>query len=221
MTAAELINHMIPPLKLSDTTEMALNWMKEFRLDQLVVAENDIYKGIISEDILLEDNEKDKPISGYELEYPEIFALPKNHFYDVIKLANLHDLHVLAVVDEERKLLGIISINDTATTTAQLFASHDPGGILVLSLRHNDYSLSTISRLIEENEVKVLSSFVVTDERDPALLKLTLKLNKEDLSRVIATLERHQYTIIAQFHESEFLNNDKDRLDMLFRYLNI
>jgi len=102
-----------------------------------------------------------------------------------------------------------------------MFANQATGGILVLSLKEIDYSLAEISRLIESNETKILSSFVAVDEYDSAMIKLTLKLNKTDLSRVIATLERFSYKIIAQFQETELLSNDKERLDLLLRYLNI
>ncbi|WMJ72572.1 CBS domain-containing protein [Cytophagaceae bacterium ABcell3] len=221
MTAEELINHMMPPLKPSDTTAMALNWMKEFRVEQLVLVDNGTYKGIISEETLLGANDSEKPLSEYPLQHEEVYATPQAHFYELIKLAGQHKLQLLAVVDDDKKFLGIISINDTASATAQLFASQSPGGILVLAVRQRDYSLAEISRLVEENGVKILSAFVMDDENEPDLLKLTLKLNKEDLSRVIATLERYQYAIVAHFQESDFMNNDKERLDLLFRYLNI
>lgn len=40
MIAEELINQMIPPLKVSDSAEKAKKWMEEFRLTQLPVVEN-------------------------------------------------------------------------------------------------------------------------------------------------------------------------------------
>jgi acetoin utilization protein AcuB len=63
---------------------------------------------------------------------------------------------------------------------------------------------------------------MVEDPLDKGKIKLTLKINQEDLSRVIATLERFNYRIIARYQESRTdPNNEKERLDMLMRYLNI
>lgn len=221
MIAEELINQMIPPLKTSDSAKKAIAWMDEFRIAQLPVIENNTYKGLLSEDTILESGDLSQEVSSLRLESEEVFVNPNTHFYDVVKLAMKNKLQLVAVVEEDKKFLGVISVNDTATAIAQMFASQGPGGILVLSLKENDYSLAQISRLVEANDAKILSAFVVSDETDPQLIKLTLKLNKSDLSRIIATFERYDYKIIANFQESELLSNDRERLDLLFRYLNI
>lgn len=222
MTAEELINQMIPPLKAGDKGQQALNWMHEFRVNQLPVIEDDLsYVGLISENTILESSDADKTVKEYTLEARDIYAVPSMHFYDVIKLALKNNLQVVAVVDEDKKFMGIISVNDTTSAIAQMFASQGPGGILVLSMKENQYSLAEISRLVESNEAKIISSFIANDDFDPSLIKVTLKLNKSDLSRIIATLERYDYRIIAQFQETELLSNDKERLDLLLKYLNI
>jgi predicted transcriptional regulator len=57
MIAEELINHMLPPLKLTDEASKAVAWMEEFRCSQLPVIENEKFLGFISEDIILERND--------------------------------------------------------------------------------------------------------------------------------------------------------------------
>ena len=222
MTAEELINQMIPPLKATDKGRQALNWMEEFRITQLPVIEEDLsYIGLISEGTILDSQDAEKPIKEYLLEFADNFAPSSMHFYDVIKLAMTNKMQIVAVVDENKKFRGVISVNDTTAAIAQMFASQGPGGILVLSMQENQYSLAEISRLIESNNAKIISSFIVNEELEASMIKVTLKLNKTDLSRIIATLERYDYKIIAQFQETELLSNDKERLDLLFRYLNI
>jgi acetoin utilization protein AcuB len=222
MIAEELINQMIPPLKTTDAAQQALNWMEKFRVSQLPVIDNDLsYKGLITENTILEAGDTDKIISDLNIEFGDIYASPQTHFYDVIKLAIKNKLQLIAVVSEDKKFIGVISVNDTSSAIAQMFASQGQGGILVLSLREKDYSLSEVSRLVESNDAKILSAFVVEDDLDASNIKLTLKLNKSDLSRLIATFERYDYKIIAKFQETELLSNDKERLDMLLRYLNI
>jgi acetoin utilization protein AcuB len=222
MTAEELINQMIPPLKTTDKGRQALNWMDEFRITQLPVIEEDLsYAGLISENTILDSGDAEKSIKEYLLEAGDKFAPVSMHFYDVIKLAMKNKMQIVAVVDENKKFKGAISVNDTTAAIAQMFASQGPGGILVLSMQENQYSLAEISRLIESNDAKIISSFIVNEDLDPSMIKVTLKLNKSDLSRIIATLERYDYRIIAQFQETELLSNDKERLDLLLKYLNI
>jgi acetoin utilization protein AcuB len=222
MIAEDLINQMIPPLKTGDAAQQALNWMEKFRLTQLPVIDSDVsYKGLISENTILEAGDTDKKISELELEFADVYASPHTHFYDVIKMAIKNKLQLVAVVDNNKKFAGVISVHDTSSAMAQMFASQGAGGIIVLSMTERNYSLAEISRHVESNDIKILSAFVVEDEQDPSMIKVTLKFNKSDLSRLVATFERYNYKIIAKFQETELLSNDKERLDMLLKYLSI
>jgi hypothetical protein len=62
---------------------------------------------------------------------------------------------------------------------------------------------------------------VSPDEMDLHDIKLTLKINTTDLRHIIATLERFQYRITAQFQEAGEVKSDQDRLDMLLKYLDL
>ena len=81
---------------------------------------------------------------------------------------------MVAVLNPDQTYCGVITVQDTLTSFAQTAAVHLPGGILVLAMNHTDYSLAEISRLIEENHAKILSSIVKEDPLDPAKLRLTL-----------------------------------------------
>lgn len=221
MLAEEFINQMIPPLKLNDSSQTALNWMEVFHLTQLAVVDERMFKGIIDEESILEKNNPDLPISEYLLSYKDVSVKSSSHYYDVINLASKNHLELVPVIGETNEYLGVISVNETSVAIAKMFASQGPGGIIVLAMKEIDYSLAQISRLIEANDTKILSVFVTDDTKKNSFVKVTLKLNRVDLTRVIATLERYDYRIIAQFQETDVENTDKDRLDMLFKYLNI
>jgi acetoin utilization protein AcuB len=222
MIAEDLINQMIPPLKTGDAAQQALNWMEKFRLSQLPVIDSDIiYKGLISENTILDAGDTDKKISELTLDFPDAYVSPNTHFYDIIKMAIKNNLQLVAVVGPEKKFIGVISINDTSSAMSQMFASQGAGGIIILSMKERDYSLTEISRHVESNDIKILSAYVVEDDQDPSMIKVTLKFNKSDLSRLVATFERYNYKIIAKFQETELLSNDKERLDLLLKYLSI
>lgn len=221
MVAEDLINEMIPPLKLSDSGEKAKHWMEELRLSQLPVVDKNIFQGLLLEDTLLDAENLNKKISEFRLDYKDLNVLPGTHYYDVVKLATRNKLQILPVINESKKFLGVVSLNETANAIAQMFASQGPGGILLLSMKDQDYSMAQISRLIESNDCKILSSFVVTNENASGQVNLTLKLSKIDLGRTVATLERYGYNVVAQFYETELVNNDQERLDLLMKYLNM
>ena len=221
MIAEELINHMIPPLKLKDDAHKAILWMEELRSNELPVVDDERFKGIITEEIILEQNDVDKLISDFELENTDCVVSKDSHFYDVLKVSSAQDAKMVGVVDAEGKYVGVITVQDTVTAFAQSAAVQVPGSILVLSLNSIDYSLAEISRLIEENNAKILSSSVKEDDFDASKLRLTLKINQLDLSKVVATLERFGYKIIARFQETKVNDNQKERIDMLLKYLDI
>lgn len=221
MIAEELINQMIPPLKMYDTVEKALRWMDEFRVNELPVVSNRKYLGLATEHNLIELDDRSQPLKEVTLEYQEVHVQQHQHFYDVMEAAIKNKIQVVTVFDDEQDYIGIITINDTLAAFGQMSALQGQGSILVLSMPERDYSLAQISRLIEEENVKVLSAYVSPDELDPYQIKLTLKLNASDLTRIIATLERFEYRITAQFSDGAKYDVGRDRLDMLLKYLDI
>lgn len=221
MVAVELINHMIPPLKLTDDGHKAIVWMEELRMNQLPVIEKGVFKGFITEDIILERNESKIPISEYSLDGIDCFVTSDQHFYDVLKAASDHDLQMVAVLNQEGHFEGVIALEDTINAFAESTAVQEPGAILVMIMNQRDYSLAELSRIIEAEDVKILSSTVNNDPKDYAFLRVTLKLNKTEVSHVTASLERFGYKIIGRFQEEELKSNDQERFDLLMRYLNI
>lgn len=221
MIAEDLINHMIPPLKGSDDAHKAIVWMEEFRCTYMPVVEENKLLGFISEGIILETNEIEKTVKDFNLVGLNCYVHLDTHFYDILKVAAENKLQMVAVLNEEQNYSGVITVQDTLTSFAQSAAVQLPGGILVLSMNYADYSLSEISRLIEENHAKILSSIVKEDPLDHGKLRLTLKINQVDLSRVVATLERFSYKVIGRYQETKPIPAEKDRIDMLLRYLDI
>lgn len=221
MTAEELINHMIPPLKRTDDAHKAIIWMEELRCNQLPVVHDGKFIGLLSEELILEENEIEKKVGDFELIGQKCVVKKGSHFYEVLKNASEFHVQTVGVVDEEDKYVGAITVQDTITAFAQSAAVQLPGGIIVMSVNQIDYSLGQIARLVEENNAKVLSSSVKIDELDPNKLKVTIKINRLELNHIVATLERFGYKIIARFQETNIQDAERDRLDMLLKYLDI
>jgi acetoin utilization protein AcuB len=221
MIAEELINHMIPPLKVTDDAHKAIVWMEEFRCNHLPVVDGGLLLGFISEEIILESNDIEKCLADFDLVGKECVVGLDSHFYDILRIAGEYKLQIVAVVNESNQYVGVITVQDMMTSFAQTAAVQMQGGILVLSMDLIDYSLAEISRYIEENNAKVISSTMVEDPLDKGKIKLTLKINQQDMSRIVATLERFGYRVIGRYQENRRDDDNKDRLDMLMKYLNI
>lgn len=221
MIAEELINQMIPALKPSDTAEKAIIWMEELKTNQLPVIENRMFKGFISEDIILECNDLDRKIGDFMLLSENCYVNEDQHLFDIIRLAQECESELVAILSTEGKFMGVSRHEDTMKAFSNTLAVQGQGGILVLEMRFMDYSMAEISRLIESDDAKILGSYLSQNHKDQEFVFLTLKLNKEDLTTVVATLERFDYKIVAKFHESNTVETERERLDNLLNFINI
>ena len=221
MIAEELINEMIPALKPTDTAEKAILWMEELKTNQLPVIEERTFKGLISEDIILESNDLDRKIGDFMLLSENCYVHEDQHLFDIIRLAQECDSELVAIVNSKGEFMGVSRHEDTMKAFSNTLAVQGQGGILVLEMRYMDYSMAEISRLVESDDAKILGSYLSQDNKDPNMVYLTLKINKEDLTTVVATLERFDYKVVAKFHESNNIETERERLDNLLNFINI
>lgn len=221
MTIAEIINHDLPILKPSDTVGKALNWMEENRIGQLVVVDAGKYAGIVSEDILM-DYDEDMQLSDVMLQFSEITLSDYQHIYESLGLISKYSLQVIGVIDEEENFVGIITASEVYTKFGELLGSQEPGAVLVISIKNRDYSLAEISRLVESDNAKILSSYFTGNtylNNDSA--NLTLKINRESITSIVATLERFGYTVEASYAHEPIESIEQERYNMLMKYLSV
>ena len=220
MLAEELIVDNIPPLKPSDTGETALNWMDDFKVTHLCVVENEQYLGTISENDILSITDIGESLSKHKEMFNPVYVKQSQHIFEVVKVVNDHQLSIIPVLDEHEQYIGAITIAQLMNIIADMPVANGPGGIIVLELNYNDYSLAHISSIIEENDTKILGTFV-TSHPDSTKIQLTIKVNNIDIASIIASLQRHEY-VITFFNQSSDAGVDlRDRFDSFMNYMNI
>ncbi len=220
MLAKDLITDEIPPLKTSDTGLMVINWMDEFKVSHLPIVNNHEYLGLISDTDILDLNITDEEIVKHKLSLIRPFVFENQHVYEVIKMFSNLKLTVLPVLDQNQNYIGLIPLTALLQQFATLAATREPGGIVILEMNVHDYSLSQIAQIIESNDGKILSCYV-NSIVDSTKIEVTLKINKEDLSGILQTFYRYNYTVKASFHQSEFSDDMKNRFDSFMNYINI
>lgn len=218
MVASELISTLIPPLKASDSIQQALDYMADFKVNHLPIVDDTRFLGLLSEDDLIDETDGNEPVSAITLSLINPYVIENQHIYDVIKALSEQKLSVLAVLDEKLNYLGVICVEDIVDHLASLTAATDPGGIIVLEIANRDNSLAHIAQIVESDNAQILSSYV--DELpNSSKLSITIKVNKVDITQIVASFLRYDYQVLATFNHTNQKSNGADRYDSLMNYL--
>lgn len=220
MLAEELIVDNIPPLHPDDSGERALQWMDEFKVTHLSVVENNNFLGTISESDVLGMSDAGENVGQYRDLYNPTFVTQSQHIFEVVKVVNDHLLSIIPVLDAQEHYKGSITIAQLMKIIADMPVANNPGGIIVLELNVHDYSLHTISGIIEENNALILGTFI-TSHADSTKMQLTIKVNKTDIGSIIASLQRHDYNITFFGDDSDVGDDLRDRYDSLMNFINL
>jgi hypothetical protein len=221
MQAYEFINNLIPPLKPKDKVRMALSWMEEIRTNVLPVVDQGRFKGLVSDVLIYTINNSEMEIGDLSLDSLGCFVYRDKHIYDVMRVASEFKTNMVAVLDRENNYMGVVTLEDAIGAFADSLSIQSQGSVIVLSMFMTDYSMFEISRIIEGENAKILSSFITNDPLDDSKIKLTLKLDKTELRHIKATLERFGFKLIDHFQEETSVSGEQDRIDNLLRFLNI
>jgi predicted transcriptional regulator len=220
MYAQELISDVITPVKSTDSIQKAIDKMAEFRVSHLPIIDNNQYIGLISDYDILEIHDHSLPTAALSLSLYSPFVLEEQHIYDVIRLFYEQKLSLIPVLDTNKNYTGLISINTIIDYLATLTSAKEPGGIIVLEVDNRNNSLSHIAQIVESDNAQILSSFVESFP-DSTRIEITLKLNRTEISSIIASFLRYNYVVKATFNDIKSYEGSSDRYDQLMNYLDI
>ena len=219
MQALTLISSTITPLKTNHSGEDSLKKMDQFRVNHLPIVKNNFYLGIISDKEINNWESKKDAISEHIPNIVSPHVLENQHLFDIIETVEKNNLSVVPVLDEKQLYLGVITNRKLLYTIAKSAAIQSIGGVIVIRLSENDYSLTEISSIIESESYKILSSHV-TSIPNSTQMEITIKTNKSNISSLVKSLKRHGYEIAASYKEDEIDKDFTDRYNHLMRFLN-
>lgn len=221
MLAEKLISEVITSVPPTEKGQKVLNQMDLYRVSHMPVVDDNRYLGLISDKIIYDLNLLEEPIKKEQDKFNTSHVHKDQHIFEVAALMYKLKLSVIPVLGSDHDYRGAITLYELARRFARFFSLQEVGGVIVLEVNINDYSLAHISRIIEENETKILSSFL---DRIPGTqnLDVVLKLDKEDLSPVIQALNRYDYNVKGVYLDHSMLNDlYQDRYDQFMKFMNI
>ncbi len=219
MRARDILSNLIMPLKPTDPGSLALNWMEDIGVVHLPVVDKDHYLGLVKNADIYSQKDADEPLNISKVPLHRFYVQTDAHFFDVLRLADSEKLSVVPVLDHHNHYKGSITQSEIIRAMANFTSVTQPGGIIVLEINTQQYSLSEIARIIEANDAKVLHA-AVTSSPESTQLEVTIKVSVMNLSSIIQTLNRYDYIIKSSFaEESQYDSLLNERFESLMRFL--
>lgn len=220
MLANTLISNEISPLRTSDTGIEALRMMEEYRVNHLPVVSDTSLLAIVSEDDVLEYENPEEAIGAMPLSHSRPYVNDHQHILEVYRVMFLQKLTLVPVLNKSEGYLGSIVLADLMTHLGNYDTFQNPGGIIVLGINTRDYSPGEITRIVESNDALLLGLFT-NSLPDTTRMTVTLKINKLDITPVLQTFYRFNYTVAASFGQNDYNDMLLERYDSLMNFLNI
>ncbi|SVD55649.1 uncharacterized protein METZ01_LOCUS408503 [marine metagenome] len=219
MQASELLSSSILTLHPDNDGQKALSLMDDLKISHLPVVQNKSYLGIISENEILEWEKTDESIDRHLTNLVAPHVLENQHLFDIIEVLEKNRLTIVPVLTENKQYMGSVSNRKLLYTIARSSTVQSMGGVFVLEMNQNNYSMSEIARIIESNNTKILSSYI-TSVPNSTKIELTIKVNKIEIDAIINDFERFEYKVMASYQESASNNDFMERYESLMRFLN-
>jgi len=220
MKAIDLIQNDVPPIKIEESIEKALNWMDEFKVNHLPVVSSSEFVGLISDDMIYDFNNSKELISKINFIGKQQFVFGNAHLFQIMLLLSNYNLSVVPVCDNQNNYKGSISGKNLLNIFSNQSSFTQNGATLILYLNNMDYQFSEIAQIIESNDSKILAFYNDFIEGTNQI-KLTIKITQTNIGAVLQTFSRYDYTIDEIFSDEEIANQTQDRYDHLINYLEV
>lgn len=217
MLTSQLIGTSYPAVNLSDKAGFALQLMEDYDVQHLPIVSEEKFRGLVSKDDLL-DADDGATVASLEQQWVKTSVRATDHFLQALKQASAQDLSLVAVINETGELHGVISRVELLHAAERFTGAEEPGGIIVIEMEKRNFSFGEMSRLVETNDAYITQLNTYVDAAN-GLLQITVKVNKSEISDIVATFQRYDYTVVHYFGEESYQNELKENYDLLMTYL--
>jgi len=219
MLAIELAADTIPPVTPTDSLQLAIDRMVEFRVRHLPVVNEQQFIGLLAEADITEPDHS-LPVSSLPQLHVNTFVFEDQHVYDAVRLFYEQNLTIVPVLGPNKTYDGVINQYAMNSYFGEITAIAQPGGIIVLEVSNKGNSMSQMAQIVESDNAQILSSYVRTFP-DSTKLEVTLKLNKPDISAINAAFLRYGYDVKATFNHNDGDGDSMNRYESFMNYLNM
>lgn len=209
-----------PWVQHTESVATALAMMEDEQLTHLPVVEGTTYQGLVSREALYEVSDDSIALDQLGWPLPRPSVKPTDHFLSALQVMGEQGLSLVPVITEQQELLATISALELTTTIGKFLGLQAGGALLVLEKEAQHYTASEVAKLVESNDAQLLQ-LNTTVNAQTGHIQITIRLNKYEVSDVIATFQRYDYTVRFYVGEEQYANELKSNYDHLIHYLKI
>jgi acetoin utilization protein AcuB len=220
MLTRELLTQTLPYLHLQDKVYQALQLMNDNNVTHLPIVNGEKFVGIISEEDLLQVENDKSELSTLQQSFADVSVKDDDHFLKAVQLAAESGVSVVPVVNEENELVGTVAYNELLKFSSEFLSLKEPGGLVVLEMESSQYSFGEISKIIESNDAQITQLNTSFDSAT-GLMLVTIRINKQEVSDIVASFQRYDYYVKYFFGEEIYTNDIRSNYDNLMNYLKI
>ncbi|MFB3166108.1 CBS domain-containing protein [Neobacillus sp. 179-C4.2 HS] len=197
-------NHACVTVQEDTTLGAALEQLETNQIDGVPVLQGEKYLGVVTryniyESYFLSGKQKDEYLSSVTVKeiatHQEKFLLGEEVFEKT--LLDLKDFPLLAVVDINRKFLGVVTRSDVLSTFQSAFGVNRPGVRIAFTSVETEGRIARLSEIAHHFHEHIIS-LVTFDETDKLVRRIVMKVEKKDnIDRFTKKLEEQGFRILS------------------------
>ncbi len=213
---SNIIRKDFTPLRLENTGQNILDAMQNLKVSEIpIVSSKNRFLGLIKEVNIHNMQSLDDTI--YELkeklENTSLFA--DYNLFQSIHILNKYPFSLIPIISKEKDYMGYIKPIDIINEIG--YISEDNTISVSIVVDNKDYNLYELSRLIQENDGKIISFFSKIKQKK---IHLNIIISCVNSRMILQMLRRYDYDIIETHQNKVETTNLDDRFEAFIKYLN-
>jgi hypothetical protein len=208
------LNYDLPVLRMTDSVAKSRKTLRIQGVNALAVVENKDFIGLVSSEVLSQALSPEQSLSDLRTHFSTFRMEEEEDVLASLPWFDEPSLDLIAITNADGLFRGYLTKNAVGNLLLNSGVENKNGGIIRIPFQASRDSLSTIIRIIEEENGFVVRSFF----QEP---NVVLQVQTETFGKLISNLERHGIFIEKAFVFGEQLEVDQDRFDHLMRFIDL
>ena len=156
----DIVKKDLNPPHIEDIAIQTLAVMEEYKIYALPVVDgSNKFLGTIEDDSILNMDNIQQSLQFVQNTFKHVSIFLESHLFEAMQIISEHKISILPVINKTYHYVGYVTPLDIIMKISKIHIYNTTTNIIVISLNRKNYSLYEISRLIEENNAKILTSW--------------------------------------------------------------